>query len=490
MKRKVDAVVLGAGIVGVSTALHLAQRGEEVVLVDKRGAGEETSFGNAGLIQREGVLPHAFPRDWLKLARHASNLSIDSHYHLRDLPRIAPFLARYWWHSAPKRYAEIVRSYSVLIAQAVQEHEALILAAGAEALVAKEGWYKLFRSGAARDKAFAEAEWLNKEYGINSETLGGAEVSAREPDMIAEMAGAIHWLDPWTVKDPLALTQAYLSLFTKLGGTFEKGDAMSLEEDGRSWTVSTQDGVLAANQAVIALGPWSDVLTQKLGYRLPLAVKRGYHMHYGAQKGARLRNWLLDAEVGYLLAPVNAGIRLTTGAEFASRDAAADAGAARQGREDCARGFSPGRAAGKGPLDGCTPLHARHDADHRRGTGARTPLVRVRPCPSRPDAGAGDWTAAFGNDDGDHAFRGCARLFAQPFPCRWRICVRASSDAGSSIGASARLKCRRRCGAGRHFLTRLPGAAVPFAHPDIDAAVIDIDEVIAIGVTAQARGDG
>lgn len=321
MERKADVMVLGAGIVGVSTAIHLVQKGLGVVLVDRRGAGEETSFGNAGLIQCEGVLPHAFPRDWLKLVRHASNLSIESHYHLRDLPRIAPFLARYWWHSAPRRYAEIVRAYSVLIAQAVQEHEALIVAADAEALIAKDGWYKLFRSASARDKAFAEAEWLQRDYGINSETLSGSEMNEREPDMIGEMSGAIHWLDPWSVKDPHALTQAYLKLFTKLGGRFEQGDAMSLEEDGRAWAVKTKKGVLKTDQAVITLGPWSDVLTRKLGYRLPLAVKRGYHMHYGTQKGARLRNWLLDAEIGYLLAPMNAGVRLTTGAEFATLDA-------------------------------------------------------------------------------------------------------------------------------------------------------------------------
>src|SRR5690606_23130263 len=53
-----DAIVLGAGIIGVSTALQLARKGKRVVLVDRREPGEETSFGNAGLIQREGVVPY------------------------------------------------------------------------------------------------------------------------------------------------------------------------------------------------------------------------------------------------------------------------------------------------------------------------------------------------------------------------------------------------------------------------------------------------
>jgi D-amino-acid dehydrogenase len=58
-----DAVVLGAGIVGVATAIQLRKRGLSVALVDRRGPGEETSHGNAGLIQREGVHPYVFPRD-------------------------------------------------------------------------------------------------------------------------------------------------------------------------------------------------------------------------------------------------------------------------------------------------------------------------------------------------------------------------------------------------------------------------------------------
>jgi D-amino-acid dehydrogenase len=72
---------------------------------------------------------------------------------------------------------------------------------------------------------------------------------------------------------------------------------------------------------VIALGPWSDDVFRPLGYRIPLAVKRGYHMHYGAVGNAVLNHPLLDSDEGYLLAPMNRGIRLTTGVEFARRDA-------------------------------------------------------------------------------------------------------------------------------------------------------------------------
>ncbi|MCD6044162.1 MAG: amino acid dehydrogenase, partial [Burkholderiales bacterium] len=90
-----DVVVLGAGIVGICVALHLQKRGRSVALVDRRGAAEETSFGNAGLIQREGVYPYGFPHDFGALLRYSLNRTIDAHYHPLALPRLAPFLWQY-----------------------------------------------------------------------------------------------------------------------------------------------------------------------------------------------------------------------------------------------------------------------------------------------------------------------------------------------------------------------------------------------------------
>ena len=102
---RADIVVLGAGIVGICVALHLQKRGRSVVLVDRRGAAEETSFGNAGLIQREGVYPYGFPHDFGALLRYGLNRTIDAYYHPSALPRLAPFLLKYWRYSRPARHA-------------------------------------------------------------------------------------------------------------------------------------------------------------------------------------------------------------------------------------------------------------------------------------------------------------------------------------------------------------------------------------------------
>lgn len=318
---RTDVVVLGAGIIGVSVAVHLAKAGRKVVLVDRRPPGLETSFGNAGLIQREGVYPYGFPHDFGALFRYALNNTTDAHYHLSALPRLAPFLWQYWLHSRPSRHRAIARQYAPLIEHCLTEHYALADEAGARDLIRPVGWLKVFRTQRPLDEAVREAQEWHRDFGLNFKALDRAGLAVEEPSLRKDLSGALHWTDPASVTDPHALTLAYERLFEKHGGTLAVGDARTLEMDGAGWRMQTQDGPLEAGAAVIALGSWADIVTNKLGYHLPLAVKRGYHMHYKLEGNAVLNHAVLDAEKGYFLAPMAKGVRLTTGAEFANRDA-------------------------------------------------------------------------------------------------------------------------------------------------------------------------
>jgi hypothetical protein len=99
-------------------------------------------------------------------------------------------------------------------------------------------------------------------------------------------------------------------------------DARTLEElTSGGWQVRTVDGPVTAREAVVALGPWSNEILAPLGAGVPLGVKRGYHMHFKTRGNATLSRPVVDVDNGYLLTPMTKGIRLTTGAEFASRTA-------------------------------------------------------------------------------------------------------------------------------------------------------------------------
>lgn len=316
-----DVMVLGAGIVGLSLALQLQAKGREVLLVDRGEPGAATSFGNAGLIERSSVFPYAFPRDAKTLLTHALGQSTASHYHWRALPSLLPWLRRYWRHSSPALYPHAIRAALPLIEHSWREHEPLIQAAGAQALVNAHGWIKVYRTPQSADQSIEMAQ-ASLAYGLQVKVLSAAQLQALEPALKPGLLGGVHYPDSRQIQDPQALSSAYLRLFEKQGGRFLQGDARSLQAESQGWSVPTAAGRCGAPHAVLALGPWGEDMARQLGYPLPMGRKRGYHMHFSAE-GPALQHTIVDVDNGYALAPMRQGLRLTTGAEFAWRDAPA-----------------------------------------------------------------------------------------------------------------------------------------------------------------------
>ena len=320
---KFDSIVLGAGMVGISCALHLQSRGRSVALLDRRGPAEETSFGNAGMIQREGVVPYMFPREWGTIFKYALNNTSEAYYQLSSLPSVAPWLFRYWRASTPEGEARSAKAMLPLVERCIPEHEPLIEAAGLQNLVTRNGYLRVFRTEAALDLARAKDEKVRQTYGIRSEQIDKKQLDAMEPHLADNLIGGLHFTDPVSIADPGALGRGYADLLLKRGGTFLEGEAKTLAEARGGWKIATRNGWAKAREVVVALGPWAGELMKAQGIRVPLGWKRGYHMHYRAEGNATLSRPVIDAERGYCLAPMTKGVRLTTGAEFASRDAPA-----------------------------------------------------------------------------------------------------------------------------------------------------------------------
>ena len=319
---RTDVIVLGAGIVGTSVALHLAKRGLSVALIDRGGPGEGTSYGNAGIIEGNTVFPAAFPSRLSALARIALKRATEANYHLTFLPQVAPWLLAFRTASKPERLIETARLMRPLFARAVAEHDALAADAGAERHLRKTGWLKLYRDAGTVAGLAREAD-LAADFGIPLQPLEAEAARALEPSLAPVFRHAVLWPGAASVDDPLALTRAYAARFAALGGGIVGGDARTLRRTAGGWGIDTEQGPLDADQAVAALGPWAGDVLGPLGIRLPLGIKRGYHRHFRGEGNAGLSRPVLDADIGYCLAPMTQGIRLTTGVEFAPRDAPA-----------------------------------------------------------------------------------------------------------------------------------------------------------------------
>ncbi len=316
-----DAIVLGAGIVGASCAAQLALRGARVALVDRRAPGEETSFGNSGFIDASAFIPHVMPRDLRTLLKRVRGVTPHVNLHAAMLPRLAGWLRRYWNESTPERVVAAAMRLSPLAAHSVTEHKKLAALAGVSELIRDSGVLRLYRSQAAFEAAAGDRE-LMRRYEIELRELDAGQLAELEPCLSAVVNRAVLLPRACFTVNPGALTKAYATLAQRNGGAFITADASALTKRAEGWELATPQGPIRAAQIVVALGPWAKDLLARFGVGVPIAIKRGYHMHYGLAGNAVLGRPVGDVESGFVLSPMAMGVRLTTGAEFADRDAA------------------------------------------------------------------------------------------------------------------------------------------------------------------------
>ncbi len=314
-----DVAVIGAGIVGVSTALHLLMRGLKVVMIDRRAPGEETSYGNAGLIETVRVLPYDFPSP-NQIMKIALGRDISARMRYADLPSVMPWVAAFYMQSRPERWRENGRLTRPLVADALEEHKTLMRGADAERYLSAAGYAFLYRTEACFSAAKINRA-VAHETGIPFDVMDAPEFAAIEPHVKSIFHKAVVWKTARRLTNPGAVVKAYAERFSREGGAYIRALATGLESDANGWRIETQGGAIDAKQIVACTGPWGNDLLKPLGYHFPFGFKRGYHKHFKAAAEVSLAHAVLDADIGYFIVPMEQGYRLTTGAEFARRDA-------------------------------------------------------------------------------------------------------------------------------------------------------------------------
>jgi len=349
-----DIIVLGAGIVGVCTALHLRRLGLEVALVDRGHPGEEASFGNAGIVQCNGFTPHAIPLRPLELLGIALGQSSAVSIDFGTLVRLLPWLRRYHAASIGRGAETYSRVIAPLRAFAVQDHLDIAEATLADRFYRKGGWLHLYRSEAGYQKSETEHHYA-RVFGVSYDELTPAELNTLEPGLNANSARAVHWTQSCSVSNPGAVVDAFWRGFVQDGGSYIRADARKLEPQRGGWSLEGELGSIFAPQAVVALGAWSADLLSALGEDYPLVAKRGYHMHFQPRQGVSLSRPVVDVENGFALTPTENGIRLTTGVELTERDAPPNPKIVKLAKRRAGELFPLGRALEEEPWMGSRP---------------------------------------------------------------------------------------------------------------------------------------
>jgi D-amino-acid dehydrogenase len=316
--------VIGAGIVGVSTALHLQRDGLTVTLIDERNPGEGTSRGNAAVLAVDSVQPVATPGVMWDVPKYLADplgpLAIRWSY----LPKIAPWLMRFIAASAPKRVEEISIALASILSRATDVHRDFAHAIGEAAMLRETGWLGVFES----DKKFEGYQWdldLQKRRGVDYQVLRQEEIRQFEPSLQPIFRHAVYYPQNSYVADNFRLVRELAALFARNGGAIVKAKVTGFgfgppnENDGGPNAVNTTDKSIACDSVVVAAGAWSKKLTGMLGHRVPLDTERGYHVTLpNAQKMPRMP--LYSGDHSFAVTPLEIGLRFAGTVELGGLD--------------------------------------------------------------------------------------------------------------------------------------------------------------------------
>ncbi len=315
--------VLGAGIIGISCALELQRRGLQVRLLDRRGLAQETSLGNAGLLSYSNVTPLASPALLARIPRLMFNLDNDVRLHYPHLPAMLPWLLRFIARCRRDVYLADGARMSDLTHASIEIHRQWIAEAGADGLLNRGGALKLFRQHSSFAAQELERELLDR-CGVRYTILEPAQAYELEPDLKRIFKRAVLIDDTISIRNPEKLCQAYARMFIEAGGQFETTSVQALRPVGDGWELLTEQGKEQADRVVVCLGAWTPELIASLGYRNPLAIERGYHTVFAPAQDARLTRPIFDVDASYVMAPMEAGLRVSSGINLVRRETKAD----------------------------------------------------------------------------------------------------------------------------------------------------------------------
>lgn len=311
--------VIGGGIVGICTALSLVERGARVRLIDRDEPGQGASYGNAGVISPWSVVPNSIPGLWKNIPGWLLDPEGPIHLPLRKLPKFVPWGLRFLSQGRASRVRKISAAMATLNLHSIELFRRHLAGTNHEHLIRDSMYVHVYRR--EKDVSLTNLENdLRRAAGADVEPVDGAELRRIEPALSTDYKAAILIKGQARAHDPGKIGQVLADKLQKLGGEILRRTVKRLDRWENGWKIATDNGVLEAEQIVIAAGIWSAALLKPLGISLPLAAERGYHVMFRSP-GVELDNSVMDTELKFVSSSMEGGLRSAGTAEFTDIDA-------------------------------------------------------------------------------------------------------------------------------------------------------------------------
>jgi len=311
---KQSVIVIGSGITGVSCAEELRRSGAKVTLIDRVEAGDpaQTSFGNAGILAREGIMPIANP-SMLKMIPQIL-LSPSSPVYLKwsYLAKFSPWAVKFIMNGTRPKALPIILALNELIYDTVENHIQLSKNTDAARFIEKGDMTLLYRNR----KQFSSDKFANRarsDLGITWEELSRDKLLDRDPHISKLYQFGLAYKNHGWITNPAAYVSSLAKHFQKNGGKILIGEVTKINGNN----VELKDGnILKAENIVLATGAWSKNLATQLGHNIPLQAERGYHLSLKNASHMPPNTYLItDKKFG--LTPMDGFLRCAGQSEFA-----------------------------------------------------------------------------------------------------------------------------------------------------------------------------
>lgn len=271
-------VVVGAGIVGIGSAIWLLRDGHRVTIVDAKGPAEGTSYGNAGILANSSIVPVTSPGLLKKAPAMLFSPSGPLFLKWRYLPKLLPWLHRYLSHCSVEEVERISAALMPIIGDSVDQHLAIARDTPAERFIEPVDYTYAYadREAYLRD---ALAWRIRREHGFEANELDAAALRLAEPNLGDDQRYGVQLPGHAWIRDPGAYVKALCAHAQSQGAALQICAVEDFEfEHGQLRSVVTDSGRIDCDQVVIATGAWSGALCEKLGVNVALESERGYHL--------------------------------------------------------------------------------------------------------------------------------------------------------------------------------------------------------------------
>lgn len=280
-KQQKKIAVIGAGIVGVSTAIWLQRAGHEVTLIDREGVAAGASYGNAGILACSGIIPVTTPG----LLFRAPGMLLDPNQPLflrwSYLPKILPWLVKFLKKANTKDMNHIVSKLHHIMYDSVDQHMALAKGTAAEKFIKPYSYVHGFtdKNHYKRDEKYFN---ILRQHGYELIEMQPEQIADFDPALKGKFGYAIRSTSDGKITDPGAYVHALADDFKSKAGKLVIGEVseMILENDKATGIRFVDGTVMDADQIVISSGAWSAKLVEQLGHSIPLETERGYHLEF------------------------------------------------------------------------------------------------------------------------------------------------------------------------------------------------------------------